>query len=313
MATTFPHAYTIYGVHFDPAGGSDAILNQIDGTPIEFNPTVVGDPHSGNVYPGCIFTTAMGPRSPITTSNIKQGLQLVGTEGVAIVSDVDEFGLSIYAQRLTKYGKRAATGHRRWSINSGFVVPRTLSASRDGSTLSFEVNAIDNGTDPITVTDGVTLPAMPTTENHYVLDKVVVSGVTLPANTDITLNFGVNLDIDKSGGKLFPNWCHSDTITPDFRVNGFDVDWVTVLGGAMDIHGAAATHVNTIIWLKKRECGKTFFADNTANHIKITMAGKAQPMQVMTGKGKVTAGIMVKGHHDGTNQPVVVTLDTAIT
>lgn len=313
MATTFPHAYTIYGVHFDPASGSDTVLNQIDGTPIDLNPTMQGDTHSGNVYPGCIFVSDMRPMSAISTRNIKQALTLIGTEAATITSDVDEFGLSIYAQKLDKYGKRAATGHRRWSIASGMVVARSISANRDGSSYSFEVHAIDNGADPIAVTNSVTLPTLPTTENHYVLDKIVISGVTLPANTEATLNFGVNLDIDKSGGKLFPNWCHIDTVTPDLTVTGFDADWITIAGGAFDIFGAAATHANTIVWLKKRECGKTFYADNTSNHIKITIAGKAQPMRTMGGNGKVTTGISVKGHYNGTDLPILVQMDLAIT
>lgn len=313
MATTITHAYTIYGVDFDFAGATQVVLNGIQQTPLDFGATTGGAPHSGNVYPNCLFLSDMRPVGSIVTQNILTAFTVMGVEGVPITSDGDEFGCVLYAQRLDKFGKRGATGHKAYRVNKGLVIPRTLTASRDSSSLSFDVIAVeDAGADPVIIVEGVTLPTLPITENHYVLDKVVVAGVTLGGPTDISLDFGVNVDIDKSGGRIFPNWAHKATITPRMTINGFDVDWIRPNATPIDKFGGPATVANTAIYLKKRECGATFYADNANEHLKLTMIGRVQPQSTLGGDPKVNASLQLVGHHDGTNFPISILTGEAI-
>jgi hypothetical protein len=146
----------------------------------------------------------------------------------------------------------------------------------------------------------------------YVLDKVAIGGVTLGGVTDCTIDFGLNLDIDKTGGKVYPNWCHISTVTPTITVNGFDVDWVRVLATDIDVEGVAATHANTSVFLKRRTKDGTFYSDGSSQHIKFTMAGFAQPQNMLGGNGKTTSSINVQSYYDGTNAPLIATLATTI-
>jgi hypothetical protein len=314
MATSISYAYTLYGVNIDVASDvGDTVINQIDGTPLNLGAVSGGSPNSGNLYTNCMFLQGLSPVVSVTTGNIKSALTVLGTQGLSITTDGDDLGIYVYMQKLDKFGTRASGSvHRSARFLSGMAIPRQISASRDGATMTFDIIGIDNGADPVVIAESVALPTMGTTENHYVLDMVKVGNVTLGGVTDATIDFGLNLDIDKTGGRIYPNWMHIATITPSITINGFDVDWVRLLSTDIDVEGVAATHANTNVFLKKRECGATFYADGTSNHIKFTMAGRAQPQNLLGGNGKTTASITVMGNYDGSNAPLVATLDTTI-
>jgi hypothetical protein len=92
-------------------------------------------------------------------------------------------------------------------------------------------------------------------------------------------------------------------------MTGLDAEWAEgTATGTVELNGTACTQANTFWFAKRRG-----FADNTANHIKISTAGTAYVDDYFDGSGTAPAqtAIMVESIYDGTNAPITHVIDTA--
>jgi hypothetical protein len=105
------------------------------------------------------------------------------------------------------------------------------------------------------------------------------------------------------------------SIVPKIMVTTLNSALVGTGGSKIDLTGAAATHANTMIKLRKKIAKTaTFVADATAEHITITADGIVMPTKPFEANRNEdgTTDFELTGTHDGTNLPFVINAAAAL-
>jgi len=289
---------------------------------IEFDTTVIGgigqrslapqvevgrEPLSGQAYPEHVHVTGAQPQFTFGSRNVKALLDELGADLVVSLEDLTA-GLDVFESKVALGAVTAAGSvHRKWTATKGIVVPQSLSVEHrgDASLTVLVVPVQDGANDPVVLTASVALPTLLGNDARWTLGSVQVGGQSLTQVQGIELDFGVELFSESSDGEEFLSFVGVQTMAPTLTVRGSNPAWIDAIG----LDGLAATHANTEVFLKKRVAGGLFVADETEEHIKMTMYGVVSPGEMSGDTGRMDASLMVSAGHDGTNLPVV--FDTA--
>lgn len=301
--------WNLYGVD---VGGT--MLGGITSQGLPTNTTVRGEPTSGAVSPGFQALVGQEPRGTFGTMHIASALDLLTAQGADVGALTG--GLSFYAQKNAFGGARASGSvHRKYNFADGIAVPRTLSCDYQGdASLDAEVVArYDGSNDPIVVTDSSALGTAPTDDERFTLGPLEVFGKTLTHWRGLEIDFGIMLRILGADSDIWPTFVGIQTVAPTLTLRGIDIEWLKSTN--IPLTGAAATHANTEVWLKKRTQGSTFVADTTAEHIKFTAAGIAYIGEAGSASGSDPSEVtlVIECRDDGSNDPLVVDTSAAIT
>jgi hypothetical protein len=262
---------------------------------------------SGSFYDETRSIVRQDPTIGFTTKNIGGAIDLFGIPGVCIDGTPT---LVAWANVLGDCkSPPLTTDNAIYTVALGLITLGTLSASRgEDATLSVMVDALTDGTNEPIAPDyaGNTIPGSIQTA-QYTLGACSIAGVVVPDLSSLTLDFGVQKTSKTPlAGSVWPDSVAMRKCQPTLTLTGFDPR----LWGASNIPtlGKAATHVNTVIQLKKRANLTTFVADGTAQHILITFGGLATVTNAFAGGANSEASITTVsyGVHDGTNVPVIV-------
>ena len=305
---TLAAIHGLYGVEVD-----STVVGGVTRQNIATNSEVNGEPTAGEVYRRHVSLYAQKVAPGFTTVDVAAALGACGALGVSI--DGLAAGLKFYAQQHAAGGTRSAGAtHRMFTFNGGILVPRQLRIPHRGDAeLTYEaVITYDGANDPVVITDSQSVPAA-VAASYFTLAGATIGGVTVAGKSDMTIDFGLDA-IGEAGDSDV--W---DTVASIRNVNSsitFDSLDVTVFSAAkIPLEGKAATHANTIIYLRKRLHAGQFVSDVTAEHIKITGDGMVVPDDCFTadnnnpGRGSFTLPL----RYDGTNVPMVIDLASAIT
>jgi hypothetical protein len=240
----------------------------------------------------------------LSTSQIT-ALASFGIGGAAVT------GLDAYIQQLTKYGTREATG-TKVAIAQGMMIPKSLSASQgSGAELSLEmhVTSTDGSTAPITVTAGQAVPAGAVVGEKYTVGPVKINGTLIDCES-MSLDFGIKLQVDASGGAVYPTFISIMGREPSFKISVKDYDQLMLA-----VAGVAQGATPSVVYLRKLAAGGTRVADATAQHISFTIysglleLGNAGADHGSMAKSDLTITPII----DATHAIVVVNTATAIT
>ena len=96
-------------------------------------------------------------------------------------------------------------------------------------------------------------------------------------------------------------------------MTGIDPDWFS--DSAIPLLGLKITKANTAFYLRKRDLGGTFVADNVAEHVKFQGSALATNDSVVQVTGQDASGITlnIQFYYDGTNAPLVIDTASVIT
>lgn len=301
--------YSISAVQLDDT--DDVIIGGITQSSFATGLTVSGEPTSGEPYPRIQTINAIEPLPTFTSYMIATLLSNIGVAGLDISGLAS--GVALYLYKHASGSTRAAGSvHRKALGAAGMVIPQTLSVDNKGDcTLQCQVMFLsaDGSAAAYAVTDANAMVTL-TDAERFALGTAKVGDITLGQLTNLSIDFGLNVVAEAAGGEVYPTFASIETWLPVITLRGNKVS--NAAGDGISLTGTAATHANTILFLRKRASGGTFVADNVAEHIKFTVAGLATVDPLWDGSGSTGAeiGIKVEMKYDGTNNPI--TVDTAI-
>lgn len=309
----------IYGVRLYTGDMDDAvILDGVSNQSLTIDSNISRDATSGFVYPRNSFIQGQTFQSSLSTVRINQWLAEIGFTGKAITTDTGKPGIVLYAQKFdaSNAGRASGSNHRSYTIADGFIVPTRLTVDHQGDAeLMYDLYIVFDGTnDPIVVAESQSLPSLVGDDVRFTLGGCTVANKALSQVRSLEINFNPTVRVESSDSDVYPTFVSVAGWAPSITLRGVKSNWFDDGTNGLDFSGSC-THANTIIWLRKRaQGGANFVANATAEHIKITAAGIAVVETVQQGAtgASVESSVRVETKYDGTNAPIVFTLDSAI-
>lgn len=298
------------------AGASPVVIGSITNMGLPQGLELSAEPTAGSPYPRITTIRSKRPTANITTRNIQAALALVGSTSLAIKSGGTYTGIEFYQARLDDCGRPAAGSvHRKIAFDFGCLLPRTLSCSagQDAEiSLEFIGLSSDGAASPITITESVALPTLPSDERHTI-GPVTLESITIDRLQQLSVDFGLTANSQQLDTAIFPTHIAVDSQVSrvTFSSPGLDQFGDSVIPEG----GLAVEHANTEIWFRQRQYGAdALFADTAEKHLLLTCSGLAYIEDAMAASGNAPATLSgaVTCRHDGSNAPIVITTDTNI-
>lgn len=224
-------------------------------------------------------------------------------------------GVVMYQQKYANGGTRATgSNHRTLTINDGMIYPVSLTCDHQGdAVLTVGIAVTYNGTNELIIPAGSAALAAGTDTQRYTLGSITIESVGIAQIKSLNIDFGIEPSQDSSDSDVRPTHSHVKRQMPKITLTTTDVTKFAT-SSAIDVTGLAATHANSAIYLRKRSAGGLFVADETTEHIEITVAGHTKIMNPMNAEtnepGEMT--IEIEPYYDGTNNPLVVDTTAAL-
>ena len=306
MSVTRQH--NLYAVQADTT-----LIGGITSFGTNFDSTLRGESLDGAVHPKRQSLVSQEPKASWTTKHIKTAIVKLPFPATSIAGL--GAGLNMFAQkRLDGGGRASGATHRRYQMLKGIVAPGVLSvAHREDATLSYQaVAAWDTTNDPLIESDSVALPTGLVDDERYTLGKVTIGGTVYAGLRGVEVNFGVTIAAESSDSDIWPTQVTIAQTAVIITLSGIDVEWLKAAN--IPRKGRAATHANTILYLKRYKASGDYELDATAKHIKVTAAGLAVIDEPFTADGDEigTCSMRIALFDDGTNLPILITTDVAI-
>lgn len=222
-----------------------------------------GEPSDGQVHSRRQSIVGVAPRGTFSTIDIADALAVTGGLGCS-VAGLSGF-LNLYLQPAIDGGTRSATGPK-YTYRKGILVPRRLTVQQDGdATLDLEVIASwDGQNDPIVVTTSVTLPNFAQVD-ALTLGPAQIAGITLNGLKQLVVDFGISVRTESYNGSIYPRECSIITQMPTISLRGIDPTWFGAT--VVPLLGLVAPRNNTLLFLRRRYTGGTFYPDASAVHV----------------------------------------------
>lgn len=264
----------------------------------------------GHVDPTFVSVMSLSPTLGFTTRMLT-ALSSFGIGGAQITT------LDAYIQKLLKYGTRGgANTHTKISIGTGMCVPRTLSANQ-GSIAELSLDAVaisaDGAAAAMTVATGQSLPAGGGVTEAFTIGPVAINGTVIDVES-VSIDFGIQLQLDSSGGQPFPTFVAVMNRRPEIRLTSKDFDTINTLYAA-GVFGVAQGGTDSVVYFRKLAAGGTRVADVTAEHVKFTIDDGLISLDQSTvaQDQRGTCDVVISPIYDGANAIMVVSAASAIT
>jgi hypothetical protein len=206
---------------------------------------------SGAVDSSFVSVGQIGPEITFDATAIKTALKNIGgITGAALSSD------TFYFQKMAAGSTRGgASTNIKVVAASGIIIPTQL-RSPQGREATIGYRAVpvsSNGTSsPIAMTTGQSLETgQDQVSEIYTLGPVTINGIALPGVEDITLDFGINLEIITADGGVYPIFAGIMSRVPFLTVRTLDVDTFE----SWDLDGVAQGQTASTIVLQDQTQG----------------------------------------------------------
>jgi hypothetical protein len=313
MAWTTDFRSSLIEIHVIGMSAKEQIFG-VRSMSINANPTVRKEVATGSKFAASASLENLAPVANFTTTHLKQAIDFLGVSGKCIESDGTHPGFDIYVQLQGCEGPESGSVHRRYRIEKGIIVPRTLSVDHRGdAAMTFDVLATYDGVnDPIEVTDAVAIPAtsLPATvgkDDRYTMDKMLFAGSDVEGKRSINIDFGSQTTSEGADSLPFDTVQAITAILPVLTVTGVDIKWLATI---LDMRGESVLNASPIdVYLKKRNV-----AAATAEHIRLRSQGLANWDNFLTAQpdSPSTAAFRVDLLEEGANAPIAVNTAIAI-
>jgi len=270
------------------------------------------EPSSETAFSHFSALVAATPRLEFDTPAINRALGVCALAGVDIGQLTN--GLIVWMAKMDGNGIAAGAAHRKLTIKSGVLVPRTLTcASNTDASLSYEAVITYDGTNsPIAIQDGQNLPGLQMDNDKYSLGPITLESIAFGDVESLTIDFGIGVETKSPDSYIWPKRATIQTTVPKLSLKGDDPEWFK--STAIPIDGKAITHANTKLYLRKRD-GQGFEPNGNSVHTKFTAAGTAHiPNPFSAGLAEAGETDLECVCHEDTNNndPIIPTPNTAI-
>lgn len=303
--------FTGYALRIYNNGGSDQLITGVSRQQLSTGSESSRDESAGERYARHVSIVQQNPGGSVTTRAVAAALAIVGTEALTIDDGTTEPGLQFCQVSIDDATGKIASGsvHRAITMAKGLLYPDSLSVAQDQhAALNLNAVALYDGTNnPLVPAGSLALPGTMADGERFGLGALTVGGVTITDHLSVDVQFGVDVQVKRAEGDIWPTHILVASLKPTWRIRGAGVEQFATSGG-VPLAGAAATVANTVLYLRKRSTsGAGYLAGS--NHASLAMAGLAYWQTVTDADGNDTAELelMVDGVYDGTNAPLVFT------
>lgn len=308
---------TLHGIYAAKVGS--ATLGGITARAMRTASEIRQEATNGEVYARFNALYAQKPMAELSTRHILSGLAAVPLTGTAITSGAT---FLLYAQKQQEGGSRmTGSNHLIYTMREGLLVPRRISvAHQQDASLDIEALITYDGTnDPVTVTAASALPTAVADDERYTLGPVILDDeagdgpYTFTQKLSMEIDLGAQAETNGADSDIWDTHARIVEIQPSIILRGNDVAWWSAT--MVPLIGRDIVHTGTEIWLRRRKNASTFFPDDEAEHIKITINGMAVLDQLAGAQGNAVDELAVRIPltFDGTTAPITFTADQAIT
>ena len=312
MSINNPHV--LGPVVLNPGDAGEVVIGDITTAQIRAGTETIRDVAAGSIFPQLSQISQVRPMGTFTTKNPRIFLENVGVVAKCPTGD-DE--IALYAAKRDCDGILAGAVHKQFLMTNFIIVPRTLTITHpNDAELSFEVYGVSEsaGASSVVINSDVALPTTPSefgTNERYEFGAMTVANTAIQGKRSFTLDFGTQIMQESADSEIYDSFVAVQQHMPRITISGVDPDWVkdSAASGVVALAGTAGTHVDTDLYLKQR---REDVGD--PKHIKFTTAAMWFADELFSGSSTEigTTSIIGEPHDDGTNNPIVVLVDQAI-
>lgn len=256
--------YTIHSINL--LGAAPLLLPQLTERTFNPRPTVIYNRGSGQPSPSMAAVANISPELTFTTTDLGRIFAAVSpVSGLAIAAGKTYTSVDAYYEQKEDLGlRKSGSNHMKKSSVKAILFPGTLEVAHGQEarlTMTMLWVSTDGISSPLTVTDGVTVPASYATEK-YTLGGVVANGATIPGVESITIDFGFTVNAKGGGGEPYVQFASIDDLVPRITLRTPNMDVAAT-------YPASGTKLTTgaTVYLRKMQDGTTPYADASNQHI----------------------------------------------
>lgn len=309
--------YRLHSVQLHNDGGSAVVFGDMLDLDTPLNPQHLAAIVAHRTSPTHASLAAIQPAFTFSSLAVAQILTQTGALGVPIDGDVNP-GLTFYLGLIGDCGEWASGSvHRALTVSKGCLFPISVTAENRGTAqiqMGVAVISTNGTTAPLTITDGVALPAVPLPA-RWTIGPGAVGAYILSQFNSLGVAFGNTVITRGVESEIYDTVVEEKSHTPSISISGINPQWLDNTGGILSSIPFAGSSGNTLCYLRKRDRGGTFVANGTAQHVSFTLTGIAS----ITDAARATAGrvaelgILATGADDtGGNRPLAINTATAI-
>lgn len=265
----------------------------------EFRPLADGSPDPG--FAGILDNDS---RAMFSSYDIKSWLTYALFNGLPLATG----GLVAYARPVTGGAIRAAAGSQKFTIATGVMVPRRLSAAQ-GQNAQIDMEVIgftSDGTTPIAVASSSDAFLAPTQNLAWTLGPAYLNGTLLADLQSIELDYGLTVDVVKADGLIFAKDAGITSRLPVINVQTLSPAIAsTILAG-----GLPATQFDFYLRKVTLGGGGTVAGASTV-HIKCAV-DVAMVRGLTVGGRRSATGFQVVPYYGGSAAQIVLSVDQAL-
>jgi hypothetical protein len=272
------------------------------------------EPVAGSAYPQQTSIQGIKAGFRFTSYNVRAALNVLGFLGISLASNTAE----LYEILYNDDGLIApGSVHRRVAMAAGRAIWRRISCSNQADAqIEIEVFGLSsNGLlSPVVYTEAVALPATVDTDRHTLFTSQLAN-IAMGCVLDLSIDSGLSISSAPCNSNVWDTRMDLRSIVPKISITTLNSELVGSGAGKIDLTGAAATHANTFIRLRKRIAKTgTFVANATLEHISVTADGIVMPTNPFSSSGNAdgTTTYELTGTFDGTNLPLVINASAAL-
>lgn len=247
----------------DPVPGTGTVIGAIKNWSARQENDVRQELASASVFPQATYLASKRPMATFTTED------LVGSApylpfGTCVTSGTG--GIDFWGQKQDCSGV-ASSGHVRYTIANGVLVPRSLTVNHQGiAQLSWETYARYDGVNSPIVRATGSLPAGSVVYTRHQMYSAQIAGVSIEGKRSITIDFNPQIVTESADNTVPPTVVSVTSFAPRVTIQGVDPNWFDDFND----NGVECAIGNTVIYLKEIKT-----AIGSAGHVRIRVSGVA--------------------------------------
>jgi len=298
--------HTLYAVDID-----SVTIDQIVSQAVAPNVAQAVSAGDGQVFGSFVHAGRISPSISFSTTGLTAALTKLAPSGFALAAAA--LGTFFFRKRVKGGALEVGSNHIKALITEGIVVPRSLSADQDSSSLACDAIATYDGTNlPILVTGSQALTGTPTIAEQFVAGPVTINGVQLEGIVSIELDFGISLTIPAHDGQIYPMYAAIASFRPTLTIRTLDAVALSTFGVAGTAQGATPS----VAYLRAKVDGGGTIANDVASHINIATTASKGMITVnelsAEQEGDATCEITITPTSAGVLHPLTITTGAVI-
>lgn len=223
-------------------------------------------------HPEPTTSTVMAVKPELTfRSHAWEALSICGYTGLASQADA-LLTSTLWFRRAENLGTRIARDgdHLRYQLHNFLMYITSLRASFQTPAMAdLRLKPVWDGTTPPFAYGGIDspIPFTATPYNRvYTLALIKFGATVIDQNAEMTINFNQQMAELGSDDDIYDSTCVINSLRPEILISGYDFDQFNTFG-----ESGNPTPASVVIFLRRKKENGTYYANNTSNHIRITI------------------------------------------